>query len=66
MQEPYSILNFKYLFNRPMVFEENSTLAQEKLEWVTPKISLMRSAETESKTAIGKEGTKSFISFGPS
>ena len=31
--------------------------AQEKLEWVTPKISLMDAGDTESKIPAGKERT---------
>jgi hypothetical protein len=40
---------------------------QEKLEWVTPKISLMEAGETEGKTLVrGGEGTSVGQSYAPS
>ena len=40
--------------------------AQEKLEWVTPKISLLEAGDTEGKTIISPgEGTGAAL-FGPS
>jgi hypothetical protein len=41
--------------------------AQEKLEWVTPKISLMEAGETAGKTLVrGGEGTSVGQSYAPS
>ena len=46
--------------------------AQEKLEWVTPKISLMEAENTEGKTYIAMEarwptpGMLKYAEFGPS
>ena len=34
--------------------------AQGKLEWVTPKISLMDAGDTDGKTFIGTEGTTNY------
>jgi hypothetical protein len=39
--------------------------AQEKLEWVTPKISLMEAGDTESKLSI-KAAEVKFLPIGPS
>ena len=40
--------------------------AQEKLEWVTPKISLMDAVGTEGKPVTGSEKTGSLYVHGPS
>ena len=41
--------------------------AQEKLEWVTPKISLMGAGETDGKTTVVIESPKSGpVNVGPS
>jgi hypothetical protein len=40
--------------------------AQEKLEWVTPKISLMEAGDTEGKRPAGEEITNFYGKFGPS
>jgi hypothetical protein len=39
--------------------------AQEKLEWVTPKISLMDTGETQSKNNIQYEGWQGNLDIGP-
>jgi len=43
---------------RLVAFPDDPMLAQEKLEWVTPKISLMQSAETDGKINRKVEGTQ--------
>ena len=40
--------------------------AQEKLEWVTPKISLMGAEDTEGKTLFTSENLKGGSILGPS
>ena len=40
--------------------------AQEKLEWVTPKISLMDAEKTEGSGKITKVGETAFPIYGPS
>jgi hypothetical protein len=40
--------------------------AQEKLEWVTPKISLMDAEDTEGKTFAGLEVPPTIQTVGPS
>ena len=40
--------------------------AQEKLEWVTPQISLMEAVDTEGKNKPNNQQNENFIFYGPS
>jgi hypothetical protein len=50
----------------PMSDPNDLMPAQEKLEWVTPKISLMEAGDTESKQNLKAEFTNTFFTVGPS
>ncbi|QNJ26868.1 hypothetical protein SynSYN20_02552 [Synechococcus sp. SYN20] len=56
------------IINHSSALKEDLVPAQEKLEWVTPKISLMEAENTDgiSKTRTSSEGGVNTIPTGPS